>query len=96
MNKTEVYSWRLSSDMKNTLEEAARRDHKTVAKLLEQIVEQWLRETHPADQDAEEAEQRRLHAAAETALGSIQGGDLNRAEYTREALRVRLARKHGR
>ena len=96
MNKTEVYSWRLSPDMKNALEEAARRNHKTIAKLLEHIVEQWLRETHAADQDAEEAEQKRLHATAATALGLIQGGDPNRSERVRAELRARLARKHGR
>jgi predicted DNA-binding protein len=96
MNKTEVYNWRLSPNMKHALEEAARRNHKTVAKLLEQIVEQWLQETHTADQDAEEAEQRRLHAAAATALGSIQGGEPNRSERARAELRARLARKHGR
>jgi predicted DNA-binding protein len=96
MNKTEVYSWRLSPDMKHALEEAARRNHKTVAKLLNHIVEQWLREIHAADQDAEETEQRRLHAAAATALGSIQGGDPDRSERARAELRARLARKHGR
>ena len=96
MNKTEAYSWRLSPDMKHALEEAARQNHKTVAKLLNDIVEQWLRETHASNQDAEDAEQRRLHAAAATALGSIQGGDPNRSERVRAELRARLARKHGR
>lgn len=96
MNKTEVYSWRLSPDMKHALEEAARRNHQTVAKLLDHIVEQWLREIHASDQDAEDAEQRRLHAAAATALGLIQGGDPNRSERVRAQLRTRLARKHGR
>jgi predicted DNA-binding protein len=96
MNKTEVYSWRLSQEMKSALEEAARRNHKTVAKLLEYIVEQWLRETHPAENDAAEAEQRRLHLTAAKALGSIQGGDPDRSGRVREELRARIARRHGR
>ena len=35
--KTEVYSWRLSPDLKDDLEEAARRERVSVSRLLERM-----------------------------------------------------------
>ena len=95
MNKTEVYSWRISPDAKSALELEARREGASVAALLDRIAAEWLiaRRSSTATDGAEQA---RLHAAAAKTLGRIAGGDPNRAERAREAIRERLARHHGR
>ena len=38
--------------------------------------------------------QRRLHDAAAPCVGSVSGGDPNRAQEARERVRATLARKH--
>ena len=93
MAKTEVYSWRVSREMKEALEEHARAEGKTMAKLLDDIVGGWLDE-HGADEDA--AEQRRLHAAAAKTIGTIHGDDPTRSTRVRELVRVELRKKYGR
>ena len=40
--KTEVYTWRVSSTMKASLEEAARNTNRSVAQLLDEIVAEHL------------------------------------------------------
>ncbi len=42
MAKTEVYSWRLSEELKGELEEAAKQEQQSVSGLLERIVDEWL------------------------------------------------------
>ena len=86
--KGEVYSWRLSRDKKIALEREARNAGMTLAALLDQIAEEWLLEKRTSIGTA--VEQRRLHGAAATAIGSISGGENRCADHGREAIRNRL------
>ena len=71
--KSEVYSWRLSSDLKCELEEEARRERVSVSQLLERIVREWLK-TRSAAAEADEAEQERLRALAMRHFGTLRSG----------------------
>ena len=93
--KGEVYSWRLSRELKDDLEEAARREGLSLARLLERIARDWLKARSSAAED-DEAEQERIRARAMRFVGSIQGGDPDRAANARERVREVLARKYGR
>jgi hypothetical protein len=93
--KGEVYSWRLSRELKEDLEQAARRERVTLARLLERISRDWLKARASAAED-DEAEQERIRARAMRFVGSIQGGDPDRAAKARERVREVLARKYGR
>lgn len=92
MTKTNVYSWRLSSDLKSALQEAAREEGESVAELLERIARGWLRESEERRVE-DEAAQRRLLARAMECVGTISGGDPDRSAKTRQAVRDRLARR---
>ena len=94
MKKTEVYSWRISPHMKSGLEEAARRAREPVAKLLERIVDQWLRSSD--DGAGEARDQRRIRSAAARAFGKLAGGDPARSERARETVRARLQERRAR
>ena len=93
--RSEVYSWRLSRELKEDLEEAARREGISLARLLERIARDWLKAQATAAED-DEAEQERIRARAMRFVGSIQGGDPDRAAKARERVREVLARKYGR
>lgn len=93
--KTEVYSWRLSPRLKTELEEAARAERKSVSELLEQIARDWLEHSRVRDEDEDERQQR-IRAEALKFVGTIQGGNPNRAENARSEVRSRIARRHGR
>jgi DNA polymerase III delta subunit len=94
MKKTEVYSWRVAFDLKQTLEEAAKAEKVSLAQLLERIVSDWLNRRPQAD-DPEEAVQQKLHQSASQAFGTIRGGDPNRSQEVsgrmKSKLRERLA-----
>lgn len=89
MPKSEVYSWRLSPDLKERLEEAARREGTSMAEILKRTAEDWL--DGRADGDAEEERQARLRAAAMRFVGTIAGGRPDRSQSARADLRSRLA-----
>lgn len=89
--KTEVYSWRLSTELKTTLEQEARRRKTSMSAVLDTAVQEWI-ENAKAD-DGSEEEQQRLRTAAMACIGSIAGGNPRRAESAREAIRQRLQRK---
>jgi len=92
--RTEVYSWRLSGELKSDLEREARLRKATVSSVLENAVRDWL---NHSDTDASEDEtQRRLHAAAAGCCGVIASGNSRRAETARAVLRKSLRRQHGR
>lgn len=91
--KTEVYTWRVSSEMKASLEEAARSSNRSVASLLDEIVAERLDGT---GQTSEAENQRRLHARAARFMGCIAGDDARRSERVRELVRARLKRRHSR
>jgi flagellar motility protein MotE (MotC chaperone) len=91
--KTEVYSWRLSTHLKDELQEAARAERKSLSELLEEIAKDWLQRTRALGEDEKER-QRRLHEEAMKFFGTIDGGpDL--AANARSEVRARIARRHG-
>jgi hypothetical protein len=95
MQKTAVYSWRLSPRLKGELEEAARAEEKSMAELLEKIAQEWLERFKESNGDEEER-QRVLHEAVMKCAGTIHGSDPNRAANARFLVRQRIARRHGR
>jgi hypothetical protein len=93
--KSEVYSWRLSPDLKADLEAAARRGRVSIARLLERIAREWLQARASAAED-DEAEQERLRAVAMQFVGTIRGGDPDRSATVSQRVRERLASKRAR
>jgi predicted transcriptional regulator len=92
--RTEVYSWRLSGELKSDLEREARLRKVPVSAVLETAVRDWLKK---GDTDISEDEaQRRLHGAAAGCLGVLASGNSRRAETARDALRKRLRMRLGR
>jgi hypothetical protein len=92
MQKTEVYSWRLSPRLKYDLEQAARAEQKSMAELLEEIAQEWLERFRDSDSDDEER-QRVLHEAGMKLIGSIHGDGPHRAENARSEVRKRIAER---
>jgi predicted transcriptional regulator len=92
--KTEVYSWRLSGELKSDLERTARLRKVPVSTVLETAVRDWLKRSDtevPEDQT-----QRRLQAAAANCLGTLACGNARRAETARDVLRKRLRQRYAR
>ena len=92
--KTEVYSWRVSSELKQDLEREARRRKASVSSILDAAAREWLKKSRASLADDEE--QKRLHAAIEPLIGSISGADPYRSERVGEIVRERLRRRYGR
>ena len=88
MNKTEVYSWRLDSDLKQRLRAAARDEKTSIGDLLDRIAREWLGRHRPEEDD--EAMQRQVRAEAAKWIGSIQGDDPSRAERSKAIVRERM------
>lgn len=94
MSKTEVYSWRVDSDLKQRLEVEAHAEKTSVGALLDRIVREWLGR-EPLHED-DEALQRRLHEEAEKWIGSINSGDPYGSEQVKERVRAKIIAKHRR
>lgn len=92
--KTEVYSWRLSEELKSDLERKARLRKVPVSAVLETAVRDWLK--HSDAEVPEDEAQRSLQAAASSCFGSLASGNARRAETARDVLRKRLRRRHAR
>jgi hypothetical protein len=92
--KNEVYSWRLSGELKSDLERKARLRRVPVSAVLETAVRDWLKNSD--SEIPEEDAQRRLQAAASNCFGTIAIGNSRRAETARDAVRKRLRRRHAR
>jgi hypothetical protein len=92
--KNEVYSWRLSSELKSDLEREARARKLKVSSVLDLAVRDWLKNRR-VDTESDE-EQRRLHAAVASSLGVLAGRNPRRSETARVAIRARLARRGAR
>jgi hypothetical protein len=92
--KTEVYSWRVSRELKSDLEREARHRKVPVSSLLEEAARKWLKESAASVDDDEN--QRKLHAAAEACLGVLSGGHRGDAGTVRRVIRQRLTRSHAR
>ena len=89
--KNQVYSWRLDSELKAELEEAARSNKTTISGLLEVIVSEWLRDQHTDESDSDFQE--RLHNSAVQCFGAFNGGVPGRSENVRNAVKDRLKQK---
>lgn len=92
--KTEVYSWRVSSDLKSDLERAARHRRVPLSAILEEAARRWLRES--AAKLSDDETQRRLHDAVEPWIGALSGLHPADAQSVRRVIRRRLARRYGR
>ena len=92
--KTEVYSWRVSPEVKADLETEARSRKTSVSALLDLAVRDWLQNREAGSRDLEE--QARLHAEAEKSIGAFAANNSDRAERSRALVRQRLARRYGR
>jgi uncharacterized Zn finger protein len=92
--KTEVYSYRLTSARKASLERAARRRKLKIAHVLDMAVDDWL--AKQADEIADDAEQKRLHAIAERIIGAVKGNDPHRSANVSKLMRESLRRKYAR
>lgn len=91
---TEVYSWRVSRELKSDLERQARIRKTSLSAILNLAARDWLKQSAAAV--GEDEEQRSLHLAAMKCVGAIAGGNPRRAETAREAVRERLKRRHAR
>ena len=94
MNKTEVYSWRVDTDLKSALEHVARSQKTSVAQLLDQIVRSWLDESPSLN--GEDEQQQRLHSAAQQCFGTLSGGDPDLATLAKARVRRRIRERHAR
>lgn len=91
MSKSEVYSWRLTPALKMQLEAAARDEKTSVSALLERMTREWLAAHMPDDAE----EQRRLHARARAAIGTVSvGGPSATNENVRAAMGELLEKKY--
>jgi hypothetical protein len=92
--KSEVYSWRVSTDLKTELERKAQRRKISVSVALDLAVRDWL------DRDGSEIEsdeeQLRLQEAASKCFGALVSGNRRRSENASQAVRQRLRRRYGR
>jgi len=91
---TEVYSWRVSRELKSDLERQARIRKTSLAAVLNLAVRDWLKQSAVTVGEVEE--QRRLHEAAMKCVGTIAGGNPRRAETARETIRERIKLRHAR
>ena len=92
--KSEVYSWRVSSDLKTGLERAARRRKLSLSAVLDRAARDWLKKGG-AEIEGDE-EQIRLRKAAPRCFGTVASGNAHRSENVRQAVSQRLRRHHGR
>jgi hypothetical protein len=95
--KNEVYSWRVSTDIKTSLERAARRRKISLSRVLDMAAQEWLKSS--GSEGGDDETQRRLHdAAAECfgCFGSMASGESRRSETASGTVRERLRRHYGR
>ena len=92
--KTEVYSWRVSPDIKTGLEREARRRKISLSAALDLAAREWLLKTSMANEDDEG--QDRLKKAASRWFGALASGGAQRSEKVSQTVRQRLRRGNGR
>jgi hypothetical protein len=92
--KTEVYTWRVSSDLKTGLERAARRRKISMSAALDLAAREWLEKSDTENEDQEE--QCRLREAASRFFGALASGNSQRSEDASQTVRQRLRRRYGR
>jgi len=91
--KTEVYSWRVSPDLKAGLEREARRRKLSVSAVLDLAAEEWLTKSSQSGDDEEN--QRQLQNAAAECFGIFKS-ESSRSEKVRDSVRQRLRQRHAR
>lgn len=94
MQRSASSFWQLSSGLESELEEVARDRHQSIAELLEEIARDWL-DRHKEREEADDAQQEQLRAAAMKLVGAIKGGDPDRAQNSRSEVRARLIQRYG-
>ncbi len=96
VSKSAVFNWRLSTDLKAKLEAAAREEKADVAAILDRVVREWLaKRPHELTTDEEAEEQRRLHARARRAMGTVSiGGPSATNAEVRKVMGEILEAKH--
>ena len=92
--KNEVYSWRVSTELKTGLARAARQRKTSLSAVLDLAAQEWLTKSGAANEG--DAEQRRLQQAAAECFGAFASGEARRSESVRQAVRQRLRRRHER
>ena len=92
--KTDVYSWRLSEELKADLEREARLRRVSVSAILETAVRDLLKKSATGSSDEQRQLQIRQNAARW--LGALDSGNPRRAETVRQTLRQKLRQRHGR
>ncbi len=92
--KSEVYSWRVSTDLKTGLEREAKRRKISVSAALDLAARNWL-DKRGADIEGDE-EQLRLQKAASKCFGVLASANRRRSENARQTVRQRLRRRNGR
>jgi len=92
--KTEVYSWRVSTDLKTALEREARRLKVSLSAVLDRAASEWL--NNNGLQNGSDEAQQRLHHQTSKYLGAFAGGDHHRSEHARHEIRQRLQQRHER
>jgi hypothetical protein len=92
--KTEVYSWRVSTNLKAGLEREARRRKTSISAILDLAAQEWLMKSSGGAND--DKEQRRLQRAASKCFGVLASGDARRSESVSRMVREHLRRRYGR
>jgi hypothetical protein len=92
--KAEVYSWRVSTDLKTGLEREARRRNMSVSAVLDLAAREWLKKS--GTENDNDDEQARLQDAAVKCFGAFEGGDVNRSKNAGADVRRILRRRYGR
>jgi hypothetical protein len=89
--KTEIYTWRVSPEVKSALEMEARREMVNVAALLDRVTRQWLHDRR-AKLAGDGAGQAKLHAQVAKSIGKIAGKNPLRSQSVRVLLRPSTTR----
>ncbi len=92
--KTEVYSWRVSAEVKAELEREAHRRKMSLAGILDLAARELLNKSDAGHDD--DQEQARLQKTAAQCFGAFEGRDGHRSEKVRQEIRKRLRRQRGR
>lgn len=90
--KTEVYSWRLSPELKAEIEDQARSESKSMSALLEELASDGLR-ARRRGRSSEAAARAALLKLVLPTLGTIRSGDPNLGSKVGQTVRARIARK---
>lgn len=92
--KTEIYSLRMSNEVRADLERIARRRKVKVSQVIHTALREWLAQN--LRDIASDKEQQRLHAIAERLIGVSRGKDPNRSTRVSKLMRESLGRQYGR